>query len=106
MYAPFPGRPFLKRNSAEPMQRSACEQAIDQRRRSDRAVDAEWIARYSPQPPRGAVSTRAQMEMQKPGPELRKLDNFVAAWTSDGVSSRDPRPVWINNLHTCILLSS
>ncbi len=32
----------------------------------------------------GAVSARAQMEMQKPGPELKKLDYFVGAWTSDG----------------------
>jgi len=31
-----------------------------------------------------AASARAQMEMPKPGPELKKLDYFVGTWVSDG----------------------
>jgi hypothetical protein len=31
-----------------------------------------------------AISAQAQMEMPKPGPELKKLDYFAGTWTTDG----------------------
>ena len=45
-------------------------------------ISAAWLAL--------AVAALAQMEMPKPGPELKKLDMFAGTWTLDGDMKPSP----------------